>query len=850
MEDRWNRLWSIFHAVRETPSDNRDDALSRLAAGDPALRDEVRELLRADAAGMNPLDALPAAARQAIQSPSLGEFVGRYKLMSMLGQGGMGVVYAAEQEEPVHRKAAVKILRSDFSGPREQARFEAEHQALAMLSHPNIAQVYDGGTANGHLFIAMEYVEGSVFNKACDEQKLPVRDRIRLFSQVCDAVQHAHQRGVIHRDLKPSNVLVTGAGDRAIPKVIDFGIAKGIGVRLSSESIQTRAGTLLGTPEYMSPEQAMSGDIDTRSDVYALGTMLYELVCGVLPLEFGNVDLMHALWMVAHEEPKTPSARFAALPNEEQERIAAARSTTPDDLLKALRGEVDWIAMKAIEKDPAARYASAGEFASDLGRYLADHPVLAGPPSGTYRLKKYIRRHRASAAAIAGVAAALFLGILGTGWMATVASRERDAAEVARDRATKDAAVAKATADFVKQMLAAPDPIAAGSGPGVRDVRVVDILDRAAKDLDHSMAQEPEVAAAFRHTLGQSYYGLGMYAAAKPLLERAIADRKRILGPDHPDTLSAQHDLAVTFRKTNEHAAAGKLILATYIARRRVLGQDHKETAASLFELANHYNSQGELVRAEKLYRDAINRFTRAEGPDSRGALMAMSSLSGILGNRGEIEEAERLARDSLARRRRAFGENHADTLSAKGNLVKILFESGRIDEATSIARERLEGEIALFGRDHLNTLSARNNVAVILVKAKRFDEAVTEFSEIIGIYDRTIGPEHEQALTARNNLAGTLSKAGRFEEAAAKYREFLPVAERVFAKKHGHLAMFKMGYAVTLASLGKRAEADRLLHASHRQMLETFGPKDARVKMAQARLAELRTTGQITKTR
>lgn len=840
-EDRWQRLWSVFHSVREAPSGERDVVLSRLCADDASLRDEILSLLRADTAAHSAFEAAPMVTTEGVQSlPRVGESIGNYRLLSVMGRGGMGVVYEGLQEQPIRRRVAVKLLRDELAHPADHARFEAERQALALLSHSHIARVFEGGTANGHPYFVMEHIEGMALTKWCDDHQLTVRSRIELLIQACEAVQHAHQRGVIHRDLKPSNILVTVENGRPIPKVIDFGIAKGFGIRLTRESIDTLTGTLLGTPEYMSPEQAMQGDVDTRADVYALGTILYELACGLLPFDFSKGTLLGAIERVTRDDPPPPARRFLAGDSAQQQAIASHRSASVEELLRALRSDLAWIIGRAIDRDRERRYGSAGELAIDLRRWLDDQPVLAGPPSGIYKLRKAIRRHRAAATAIAGIAAALIFGLAGTTWMASVAAAERDAARAAGEAARREAAVAKATAGFVEQMLAAPDPGTGAAGAeSARDVRVVDILGRAEKDLT-TLQQEPEVAAALRHTLAKSYYGLGLYKPAQSLLEQVIADRRRLLGNRHPATLAAQHDLALAYKRLGD-ARALPLARRTYEARQEALGRDHEDTIASLDEYADQIR-RSDLPEAERLTRDALQRSRAALGEDARLTMAVACNLAQIFRTRGSMDEAEKLNRDVYVRRQKLLGSDHPDTINAASHLAALLYERGNAEEALQLFTAAAAGYQRAYGPDHNDTLRARNNLAVLFWTNKRFGEAEKEFREIVAAYGRTIGTDSLDALRARYNLARVLLGGGKARESAAIYRDLLPTAEKKLSMKDADLANIRMGYAMTLADLGQRSEAERLMTTAHRQLVNLFGAGDKRTRVVADRLAALKT--------
>jgi serine/threonine protein kinase/WD40 repeat protein len=380
-----------------------------------------------------------------------GSQIGRYKLLSVLGEGGMGIVYLAEQQEPIRRKVALKVIKPGMDSKAVIARFEAERQALALLEHPNIAHVLDAGTTEtGRPYFVMEYVKGVPITEHCDRQKLTIKERLELFLKVCEAVQHAHLNGIIHRDLKPSNVQVTIQGQQSIPKVIDFGVAKAINRLLTESTLVTEQGQFVGTPEYMSPEQAeMTGqDVDTRSDIYSLGILLYELLTGVLPFDpktFREKGFDHIRRIIREEEPKTPSTRLSTFSGEDSTKLAQLRRTDVRTLSRQLHGDLDWITLKAMEKDRTRRYQTAHALAEDIQRYLNQEPVLAGPPSTMYKVQKFIKRNRALFISSASVATILILAVIISTQQALVARKarraesvERKAAQDERDRAQEN----------------------------------------------------------------------------------------------------------------------------------------------------------------------------------------------------------------------------------------------------------------------------------------------------------------------------------------------------------------------------------------------------------------------------
>ena len=584
------------------------------------------------------------------------EAIGPYRLLERVGEGGMGEVWLAEQTQPIHRQVALKVIKAGMDTAQVVARFEAERQALALMDHPAIARVFDAGaTPQGRPYFVMEYVRGETITAYATRHTLTVPERIDLFLTVCEGVQHAHQKGIIHRDLKPSNVLVTVRDDRPMPKVIDFGVAKATTQALTDRTLYTEIGALIGTPEYMSPEQAEMGslDIDTRTDVYSLGVMLYELLTGTLPFEskaLREQGLDKLRQTIREVDPPRPSTRVTTA-------AGSAATVLPSHgdasrLARQLRGDLDWITMKALEKDRTRRYGSVSDLAADLRRHLDDVPVVASPPSATYRVGKFVRRHH-TGVAVAGVL--ILLLVVFAGVMAVQASRIARA----RDRASQEAATATQVSDFLVGLFKVSDPSEArGTTLTARE-----ILAKGVQQLD-SLRDQPAVQARLQATIGLVETELGLYRDAQPLLETALQTRRRVVGQDHPDTL------------------------------------------ASANALANLYWYQGKYREAEPLYRDIVERRTRLLGADHPDTLRANYDLASLYVKQKRWEEFDRLSRDTLARQRRVLGDNHPDTLDSLGNLQSSYFARGRYEEALPLAVEVLESERRILGEDHPQTLT------------------------------------------------------------------------------------------------------------------------------------------------
>jgi serine/threonine protein kinase/tetratricopeptide (TPR) repeat protein len=795
---------ALFHEALAKPPAERAAFLDAACGGQPELRAAVEALLAAHEAPADVLDRPAADLGQTGDSapgPQPDEEPGglvattdyqppiepdaviadRYTLVEKIGEGGMGEVWVAKQTEPIKRKVALKLIKAGMDSKQVLQRFEQERQALALMEHPHIAKVLDAGlTRERRPFFVMELVHGLPLTRFCDEAKLGIRERLELFRPICEAVQHAHQKGIIHRDLKPSNILVTMLDGRPLPKVIDFGVAKATSGRITDESLSTQFGAVVGTLEYMAPEQAgySGADIDTRADIYSLGVILYELLTGLRPLDarrLRKAGLTEMVRIVKEQEPSKPSTRLSS--DASAPSLAALRHTEPRKLAALLRGELDWVVMKCLEKQRDRRYATANGLARDIQRYLADEPVEARPPSAGYRLQKFVHRNKGRVVAASLVLLALLVGFAGTTWgliearrQAQIAGLEATAKEKARaaeaeqrqvaeaneqkalasalaEKQSKEEAQAregetKAVLHFVEsKIFAAARPKDQEGGQGY-EVKLADAIKAALPFVEKSFTGQPLIEARLRMTMGTSFWYLGDAKTAIEQQEKALALFTQHRGRDHPDTFKSMNNLANSYSYVGRKQEALKLYEEAFRLRKAKLGPDHRDTLGSLINLANAYAAVGREEEALKLREEALPLTKAKLGADHPVTLVSMINLGHSYLAAGRTQEAIKLREETLLLAKAKLGPNHPHTLASMINLAQSYYAVGRTEEALKLFEEALPLTRAALGPDHAYTLTSMNDLAACLssfsdVKIRDRQRAVELATKAVAAYPK-----------------------------------------------------------------------------------------------------------------
>jgi serine/threonine protein kinase/tetratricopeptide (TPR) repeat protein len=883
--DDTTRAKDLFLDALELEGATRESFLSEACGEDTELRRRVDELLDAHGSSErvvgHPIRRLSRI--EGIADLDVGDTVGPYVLRERLGEGGFGVVFRADQTSPVRRPVALKVVKLGMDTKAVVARFETERQALALMDHPSISRVYDAGaTESGRPYFAMELVDGVPITDHCAQNELGTKARLELFRTVCHAVQHAHQKGVVHRDLKPTNVLVGEVDGGPLPKVIDFGIAKATGEALTEKTFFSTDGQLVGTPAYMSPEQAAgSADVDTRTDVYALGVLLYELLAGAPPFDARALGFLELQQSIRDVDPPRPSTQ-------RRKKLAERAGLDPHLATGRVRLEVpadlDWIAMRCLEKDPGRRYPTAFALAADVERFLDERPVEAVPPSFAYRVRKTVLRHRVATVAGLLVLVSLVLGAVGTvaGLVeagranaelgvrndeladALVLAREESerarraellAAEEARE-ARRQAEVARAINAFLTDDLLGAVAPSAERGRG-RDVSMREVLDAAGLSIERAaepegrFAELPQVEAAIRHALGNTYFALGEYTPSAehlerayrilvhekgledrdllaaqsdfalalrwlgridegmPLLEEVVASQRAVLGPADPDTLESVSRLASMIQAGGDlREGAALLEESLEDARAEGLGE-HPATQRLVAALAINYTELGKLDEAEPLFRWVVEIRERDLGHDHPDTLSARTNLATFYYTTQDFEKAEHHYRDLLATSREVMGSDHPATISLVSNLGDLLSRMLERDEAAPLLEEAYRTSRRVYDEDHENTYRAMGALGTFLREGRDYESAERVLRTALKGHEEARGPDHPWTIAIKRELTRVLHEMGRDADAEPVLREILASKQRRYGPDHGDTLLVLIDLGVTLHALGRDDEAE-----------------------------------------
>ena len=872
--------FTIFCKAQEfSKFSDQDDFVVKACAEDSQLLLEVTALLNSDREAGSFLAESKEQTSPNLLSKTIfndskiiekhGSQIGRYKLLQKIGEGGMGTVWMAEQREPVRRRVALKLIKDGRVDKQVIARFEAERQALALMDHENIARILDAGTTEiGTPYFVMELVQGIPINEYCDRNKLTPSDRLKLFVPVCKAVQHAHQKGIIHRDLKPNNVLVHIHDGKPVAKVIDFGLAKALQcqTKLTEKTMFTEFGLVMGTLQYMSPEQATMDalNIDTRSDIYSLGVMLYELLAGSTPIDKDTIKkhaALRVLEFIRDQEPPRPSQRLSSS-GEGVSSIGELRQIQPVRLQQILRGELDWIVMKSLEKDRSRRYDSANDMAEDINRYLKGDIVLARPPSTSYRVSKFVRKNKGLVASLVTIAGLLVSAVAVSTYFAieanlatkdalkqtrvaenktveaeqqrTVADQERNNAEKALEKAEYEAKVTQEMLTIVTNSFVSVDP----NYGATHKMSAKDVLINVRSELNKSDLDDAAKSRMLT-SLSTSLRGIGEYDDAVKASNECVAILTKTLGQDHPSTLRNKDLLALVLRESGQLDKAIELQEEVLAAMRIHLGVQDMDTVNAMSNYAISLADVGRTQEALELQEEAVELSAQHFGEASHDTLRMKANLASVLDDNGKKEDALDLLEETLALKQKNLGPQHPDTLAVRNLLAISYIKAGRINDAISFGEETLELTKQVFGLSHSNTLLEMHNLANSYETAGRLQDALVLKEEVLPLFKQCLGDEHPRTSQATTSLAALYLKMDRLNEGIKLYKQAIASLEQSLGVDNPQTLSEMISLGSTLSNNRiDLPEALRIFHTVYVTGGERLGEDHPLIQLAKRNLA------------
>jgi len=804
-ETIFSRAKEVFLEACDLQPQNRAAFLEFTCGEDSVLRNEVDALLENDA---------PFASEHSDGLPSVffGTLEG-FEVIRQIGCGGMGDVWEAEQLKPVRRRVALKLIRSGIASDDVLARFETERQALALMNHINIATVFEAGaTAEGRPYFAMELVDGPSITEFCDTERLGLDQRLALFVEICEGIQHAHHKGVIHRDIKPSNILIANENGRPIPKIIDFGVAKATSQRLSEKCMLTEKGLWLGTPEYMSPEQAglTNMDVDTRTDVYALGVLLYELLAGTQPFDahtLRSAGFGEMCRILCEEDPPRPSTRVGNSADFSR-TIAHMRRTNPSSLARRLRGDLDWIVMRTLEKDRDRRYGSPADLAADIGRYLGNESVHARPPSAANKARKFVVRHRAGVVTAAAIVLALLVGVVGT--------------SIGMIRARRDAEATRRVAESMSAVLQTLNPYASDRHLATARRALI----AGTEVIESQLEDQPVVRGRLLMMMGRTYISIADFRRAAELLQLALQMLQEELGNDDPALAEVHGLLGWCLFQLGDSAAAQVSLERTLAIREANDGPEHVTTGSALAHLGMHLCRIGDYERSKSLLERAEQIFEEKTGPESDYIAEVLHFKGVLLIVLGDYDAARETLERSVAIRQHWLGRDHAGVAGSLADLAMVTLLQGDEDLAEEMFRRALDINRRAFGEDHYSVAYPLRELGGIEATRGNFAAAEKMIAQSLEISEKAVGPEHSSLLWILRAQSSLLRRKGNLAGARTAIERALSIAESSHGPVHFEVALILGSLGLLEYEVNNLTAADEVFGREHDILAAVFPPK------------------------